>query len=719
MKRQLSVIVVMIVSAVLASCASDGVSKIKGPRVPPSASAGMTEEGSGDVGASQGSGAGASAILQPLSPDNPPGKSDSLPRAGGVPPEKYVDVPTIRGSENPVWTPESKAHQAEIADEDKLKIQVEKMPVNEFLNLLFGKVLNADYYLDKSLQGRTETVTLSMTTPTGRTALLEIAREVLKSYGLEIQKKGAIYFVGPQSGVAQKQIVPFFVGDVPQDVDSGQRVALFIPIYYNLAPDQHMNLVQMLAVSSEGLAYTIPGAGIIYIVDRAANVRAAAELIRALDRPTLVGKKIRLYYLEYMDAQTFSEHLIQTLPAQGVQLAKSSAERGMILIPLPDVKALLAVSPTEEWLQFVNYWRDKLDIPSILGENPNYFIYYCQNRRATDLAAVFSAVGAELSQVSSNKKKTQPGSTAPAKVSLRKKDDGSLPVSITVDKASNALIIFATPSEFEVMKGLLIELDRLPKQVLIEVTVGEVTLTDKLQFGIEWAIRHSGDLIGELGTLKKLGVGGSGFLYTLITEGGDFQAVLNAFAQKGVLNVLSTPRLMVLDNEEAMINVGTEVPVVTSESTTPGVVSEGTTGILRSIQYRNTGVILNIKPTINSNGMLTITLSQEVSEAQTNDISPDISSPLILTRSLSTSVALKTGSSVLLGGLIKNNTSRSQVKVPLLGDIPILGNVFKTQSKSTDRTEMFIQITPYILSDTKDAEDVTRKFKNLLQMLDK
>ena len=171
-----------------------------------------------------------------------------------------------------------------------------------------------------------------------------------------------------------------------------------------------------------------------------------------------------------------------------------------------------------------------------------------------------------------------------------------------------------------------------------------------------------------------------------------------------------------MDNKQASINVGTQVPVVTSETSSAQIQTEGTTALLRTIEYRNTGVILTIKPTINSNGIVTMDISQTVSQPQTNDTSK-IDSPLILTRQINTTVDLKSGKTLLLGGLIKKSRSITINKVPVLGDIPVLGNLFKVTSKGTEKTELIVEVTPYILPSVDYAQKISESYKKLMNLL--
>ncbi len=648
-------------------------------------------------------------------------------------PPKRVDVPAIS---IPPPAAGSQPQQVKAAHPgpgggQPYQIQVENMPLGEFINLVFGKVLDANYSVDKSVEARKETVTLNMKTTARQSEILDIARQVFKGYGLDVTQREGIYFVGPIAGQEQKPIIPYFVGNVPETVDGSEAVGLFVQVYY-LRPQDYVGIVPTLALSTQGRIMPVQGSTMVCLIDDATHARAAAELIQALDRPSLTNKKMRLFYLHYLPVDTFVGYLTQALPAQGMPVAKTPAEPGIMLIPLKQIRAVLAVSLKPEWFDQIGFWQEKLDLRTVSEDEPHFYVYHPKYRRAADLAKLFSSaagtrkgsqadqqklgtrleVGPEttgMSQKSAPAPAPDADKTSPKTLTLTD-------VTVCVDENANSLVFTATPFQYSRVEELLLKLDVLPRQVLVEVTIGEVTLTGSLQYGIEWAIKHTGvGLTQTLGTLGGLGVGSSGFLYKAISEGGGFQATLNAFATDNVLKILSTPELVVLDNQEANINVGTQVPVLTSQSTA-GIESSGTTSLLQTVQYIQTGVILTIKPTINSQGMLTLTLKQTVSDAATNTTS-SISSPVITTREIDTSVALKSGSSVLLGGLIQNQVSTNVSKVPGLGDVPLVGQLFRTTSRGTTRDELFIVITPHILTTSEQAEDETRKFRDLLDLL--
>lgn len=240
--------------------------------------------------------------------------------------------------------------------------------------------------------------------------------------------------------------------------------------------------------------------------------------------------------------------------------------------------------------------------------------------------------------------------------------------------------------------------------------IAELTLKDDLQYGVEWYIKNRMDDGNyTLKTLGNLGVTTTaGLAYQFISDSQKFQAVINAAASKNDIHILSNPRLMVNDNQEAVMQIGNQVPVVSSE-----VSVQANTGVQRNINYRDTGVILRVKPTIHTEGLLTLTISQEVSEAQTNTTS-NLDSPTILLRRISTNVVAGHGQSIVLGGLIGETKSSTINKVPLVGDIPLLGNLFKFTSRTTNRTELVVILTPTILSDLEDAVRVANEFKEEL-----
>jgi general secretion pathway protein D len=286
---------------------------------------------------------------------------------------------------------------------------------------------------------------------------------------------------------------------------------------------------------------------------------------------------------------------------------------------------------------------------------------------------------------------------------------------MAADDNKNIIVIMALPETYKNILVLLKELDTPTKQVLIETTIAELTLTDELKYGVEWYITNT--LQGgaySLGTLGSLGVTPSGLAYQFASATSNFKGIMSALASQNKVNILSTPRLTVLDNREATIQVGQDVPTVTSEIATAASTSTTSTSVVQSITYRSTGVMLRVKPTINTEGLLTMDIAAEVSDTGAAGVS---NSPIILTRRINTSVVVAHGQTIALGGLIKVTDSLAETKVPVLGDIPLLGNLFKYTDKQKDKTELLILVTPTILTSTDDASKITDELKKQLKWI--
>jgi general secretion pathway protein D len=292
-------------------------------------------------------------------------------------------------------------------------------------------------------------------------------------------------------------------------------------------------------------------------------------------------------------------------------------------------------------------------------------------------------------------------------------------VRVIADKDTNSLLIVATPGDYELIEDALKKLDVVRRQVLVEVLLAEVTLTDGLEFGIDWFISARNNTSGTLNTMGTLPssrtgtVAGFGGLQLIQLTGDEIRAVLRTLGTDGKTKVVAAPQVMVLDNEKAEIKIGDRISVQTQSQTG---VSTGT-GVLNSFQYLETGVLLAVTPRINSGGMVTLEINQEVSQAKAptgaGNPNPDVG-----TRSAKTSVAVASGESIVLGGLIREENTRTSSGVPLLSKIPVLGALFGFQTLDMSRTELVMVVTPKIVSDTAQARQVTEELRRKLPSLE-
>jgi general secretion pathway protein D len=288
-------------------------------------------------------------------------------------------------------------------------------------------------------------------------------------------------------------------------------------------------------------------------------------------------------------------------------------------------------------------------------------------------------------------------------------------VRIVADSRNNALVVYATPAEYATINAALEKLDIVPLQVMIEATIAEVTLNDTLKYGVEWFFKTGNNSF----SFSRLATGVvtsafPGFSY--LFAGDDARVAINLLAQVTDVKVISSPQLMVLDNEAARLQVGDQVPILsrTSQIDNGNVISE--------IQYRDTGVILDIIPRVNASGLVVLDIVQEVSDVATTTTS-DIDSPTIQERQIASTVAINSGETVALGGLIRDTNDNSENGLPVLKDIPVVGNLFKTTSDSVRRTELIVLLTPRVIRDRQDArtatDDLRRRLRALPQLVPK
>jgi general secretion pathway protein D len=364
----------------------------------------------------------------------------------------------------------------------------------------------------------------------------------------------------------------------------------------------------------------------------------------------------------------------------------------------------------EQLLGHVRAWAETLDKPNERGIGKNFLTYAVKHKDADQLAATLEQLltGTRTTTSSTATASAAPGSTA---------SGATRRTMVVVDKATNTLIFQASPDEFGQISTLLQTLDRPSKAAMIEVTVAEVSLDDKSQFGLEWILRgadQGGSWSG--GTAGGIALGSSGFTYQMLNNAGQVKARLNALASTNQASILSSPRVMARNGEPATIQVGQEVPIITSQQATGVTVSTGTTAtpqVLQTVQYRNTGVILKVKPVIHSGDQIDLDVVQEVSEAASTDTGVNVS-PTFSTRKIDTKLTLKNGSTVMLGGLISDTKSRGGAGIPLLKDIPVFGALFGKQTVDGTRRELIVLITPYIINDSHDAEAMTDAFRGML-----
>ena len=293
-------------------------------------------------------------------------------------------------------------------------------------------------------------------------------------------------------------------------------------------------------------------------------------------------------------------------------------------------------------------------------------------------------------------------------------------VRVMADRINNTLLIHATPAEYERIASTLKRLDIQRAQVLIEATIVEVTLGDGLQYGLQWAFNNNNIRInggnfsgtGALASTLASSTPAGAFTYTLSNAAGNISALLTALANKSLLKVISSPSLMVLDNHTAAIQVGNQQPVSTGT-----VINTNSNYTTTSIQYKDTGVMLGVTPSVSAGNLVTLDINQAVTDLDDSKNSATANYPTFIQRQINSKVAVRSGETLVLGGLIKDSTSSGRTGIPLLSSIPVLGGLFGTQSKSNSRTELLVIITPRVLRSDEDARAVSRELRDRMKGL--
>ena len=433
-------------------------------------------------------------------------------------------------------------------------------------------------------------------------------------------------------------------------------------------------------------------------------------------------------------------HILQT--ADG---GENGGISGMVnVLPVERLNSILVVSPRSEYVDKLGKWINELDSIEESASESTLHVYQVINGNADNLASLLSSLYGGGGGGSGPSSQVAPGMQAQTNRSggigsggMGGGPSGGMPSSggpvsqganfklgdsirVVSDRYNNSLLIYASRHEYTKVKKILEQLDVVATQVLIEASIVEVTLTDDLQYGLEWTFQngigndYSGS--GGLNLTGLLGAAGGdgaalaqGFSYTVTNKAGAVRAVVNALAEKSLVNVISTPSVVVLDNHTASIKVGDQQPIQSRQTVTDG----GT--FQSSIEYKDTGVMLQVTPSVNDGGLVTLDVMQSVIDVGPVDSATNQRS--FLNRDVSSKVAIRDGESVVLGGLIRDNTTTGKSGVPLLMDIPVLGNLFSTTTDASARTELLIFITPRVLESDQDLMGITAEMRRRMRGL--
>ena len=619
--------------------------------------------------------------------------------------------------------------------------------IREIVRVVLGETLKLNYTIDPGVQG---TATLEIGKPVPRSVLLSLLETLLNQNGATLVERGGVYRIMPAGGGAA---LASAAG--PEGVGSGTEV---VPLHFASAKDLAKVIEPYVAEGSKITAD--PGRNALLVSGPAAVRRTLLDMVRAFDIDMLAGQSYALFPVRDSTPTKLAGELEKAFRADG-----EGPLAGMLrILPMERVNAVLVVSSQPRYIdeakRFISLARRAEDTTA-----RTWHVYYVQNGQSADLENLLQRAftpGAVTAQPA-----TPPGATAPGAERLRLSTGAStaarpgasstlggtggglttaaaMPaatsseagtpaaenlspeaqmagegaenrVRIIANRRNNALLVYATPNEYAVIEGMLRKIDIIPLQVLIEATIAEVTLNDNLSYGTQFFLGHqvAGTLsFGNAAPSTAAAAKGAAVAFATNFPGfvlnNGIREAINALAKVTQLKVLSAPQITVMDNEPARLQVGALVPIIVQSSQST---ITANAPIINSVEYRDTGVIMLVTPRVNSGGLVTLDISQEVSDVATTT-SSTIDSPTFNQRLIRTRVAVQDGQTVGMAGLIRDTDSQGNTGIPFLKDIPGLGSLVSSQVNTRERTELLVLITPHVVHDQRDALALTEDLRN-------
>lgn len=644
-------------------------------------------------------------------------------------------------------------------DGDRASLRFEQAPALQVVHAVFGDMLGLDYIVHEPLDG---TITLSTQEPIPPEQILLVLESVLQANGIVmVRDSGGLYHVGkPEnlSGVV-----------APPRVATGRRLApgsgvVIVPLRF-IGAAEMADILRPVA-PAEAFVRVDTLRNLLVLAGARPQVEGWLELVNTFDIDILEGMSVGVFPLRYASVREVQAALELMGPAgaaagsgdparpSGQAAGTAGGSTGLPgavrILPIERLNSILVVTPRAAYLDQARRWIEQLDQPGGGDASTQLYVYRVQNGSASHLATVLNGLfgggdGAEAAEQASSVAPglrragaSTAGRTAQPSGALSASGTaggaGQLPgdagqtqagglvqatyasgVRVIADELNNAILIYGPRAEYGKIEAALRRLDLAPTQVLIEASIIEVSLNDELSYGLQWYFQDStrGGLSGA-GTLNLAASGGlaarqPGFSYTLTGPLGDVRAVLNALADKSLVRVISSPSLMVLDNHTAAIQVGDQQPVQSGETITDG----GVRSV--SIEYKDTGVNLSVTPSVNAGDVVTMRILQAVTEVGPVDSATGQRS--FQHRQIGSRVAVRSGDSVVLGGLIRDNSTRGKAGVPILHELPLVGALFGSTTVDTGRTELLIVVTPRVVRSAQEANELSQELRHRMQGL--
>lgn len=621
-------------------------------------------------------------------------------------------------------------------------LNFENTDINDIISTI-GELLGLDYIIEPGVAGK---VTIHTSGKIPADELFPILEQVLELNNLTVVKTGRYYRFMPAAEAKRKPLETFIGRDSSALPFADRPIIQLIPIKY--LPVESVKGVLTPLLTKSGSLFDIPNSQTLGLIDISSNVKRLLEIVDALDVNALEKMYVRLFSVKFAGANEIVRELVNIFSSLGIK----EKEQFLKFVPIQRINSILVVSLSSEMAQTAEKWIEKLDKPVIEG-NTGTYVYYVQNGDAANIAGIITSLYGGKKKTAAASAQSQPKTEAAAPkageapaVKIVEPPKAAEPTKIPVtsveilgaaevegevtvlsDKETNAIIIRTSPQNYPVILETIKRLDKVATQVMIEIMVAELTLDEKTQFGLEWAIKTGlwdkpsvgfgvdtgSSLAGNIG--KSVGQLSAPGFSAFVQETDKLIGLFQAYATDSKFNVLLSPMILTSENKPATINIANEIPI---ETTTTYVPTSGPPVTTTSFQYKTVGTKLSVTPKINEERLVTLDINQEISQVNEADFSK-YKSPPFFSRHLQTNVVVNDKQSLILGGLIEDKQDNTRSGLPWLYKIPGVGWLFGSKKDVTRKTELIMLITPHVIANSQEAKAVTEEFQSRLESLQK
>jgi general secretion pathway protein D len=614
------------------------------------------------------------------------------------------------------------------ASDEGVTLNFEQADLKEFLRVIFETILQENYYVDPQTRG---TVTLHTTRPVTQEAVLPIVETVLEGNGAALIRDEGMF-----------KVVPLAIAESASGSPAIGRFGSSRSVGYGIqiVPLEHVSAAEIQKIIGpfvpDGSSLRIDETRNVLILSGPRyRLQELLETIRTFDVDWLSGMSFGLFQLQYADAATMVGEL-ETIVSAGGQSPLTGIVR---LLPIERLNAVLVIAHRPDHISGIQELVEQFDRGVEGAAGRRLYVYELENGDATRIAASLQDIfilstedqfpddtsritGSDVFRSASELSRplpAQPGGQFPDA-----RDDGAVigegggvaadslgQVKIIADEDNNAILVLASQQDYRSIEAAIKRLDIAPRQVLIEATIAEVSLSNTLTHGVRWFLENSGNELG-INAPVPSSAAGAGLAFAFFDDSRELSAFFDLLATQSSVKFLSTPQVMVLDNQTATIRVGDQIPVTTrsSQSTT-----NPDAPIVTEVQFRDTGTLLTVTPRINSGGQVMLEISQEVSLPGTEPAVGGGGNVSIAQRSINSSVIVQSGQSVVLGGLILETTSDSKSGVPGIMNVPLFGKLFTQESEDVFRTELIVTVSPKVIENPQAMRKVTEEIRRRMQ----